>query len=95
MVVTIGDEDDDDAVTIVGVREVDGGDKPAHASVRTRRGETGGRGSWTTFERMTMMMIRMVKAMLTMIMVMRTMVMAMLTMVMAMMTMVKAMLTMI
>ena len=64
---TIGDEDDDDAVTIVGVREVDGGDKPAHASVGTRRGETGGRGSWATFERMAMMMIRMVKAMLTMI----------------------------
>ena len=83
---TIGDEDDDDAVAIVEV--VDGGDQPAHASVGTRRGETGGRGSWAAFERMAMMMIRMVKAMLTMVM-------AMMTMIMAMMTMVKAMLTMI
>ena len=57
--------DVDDGVAIVGV--VDGGDQPAHASVGTRRGETGGRGSWATFERMAMMMIRMVKAMLTMI----------------------------
>ena len=57
---TIGDEDDDDAVAIVDL--VDGGDKPAHASVGTRRGETGGRGSWAAFQRMVMMMIRMVKA---------------------------------
>ena len=83
---TIGDEDDDDAVAIVDL--VDGGDKPAHASVGTRRGETGGRGSWAAFERMVMMMIRMVKAMLTMIMAMLTMIMVMMTMVMVMMTMI-------